>query len=85
MNLLLHTSHSSDNPVKPVGQSIHLDPMETLEDMFDWLAVLWQRGLCHDNPQGKQYFRSYIVVANWVVKSDQSTNQLLESYEQLLC
>ncbi|PWA72733.1 tRNA/rRNA methyltransferase (SpoU) family protein [Artemisia annua] len=51
MNLLLHTSNSSDNLVKPVGERLHLDPMETLEHMFDWLAVLWQRGLCHDNPQ----------------------------------
>ena len=55
MNLLLQTSNSSDNLVKPVGERLHLDPMETLEHMFDWLAVLWQRGLCHDNPQGKQY------------------------------
>ncbi|GJR57300.1 tRNA/rRNA methyltransferase, SpoU family protein [Tanacetum coccineum] len=55
MNLLLHTSNSSDNSVKPVDERLHHDPMETLEHMFDWLAVLWQRGLCHDNPQGKQY------------------------------
>lgn len=59
MNVLLHTS--SDNPIKPVDEMIYFDPMETLEDMFDWLAVLWQRGLCHDNPQGKQYILSDIV------------------------
>ncbi|KVH89763.1 hypothetical protein Ccrd_008245 [Cynara cardunculus var. scolymus] len=53
MNLLLRIAHPSDNSIKPVGERHYLDPMETLEDMFDWLAVLWQRGLCHDNPQGK--------------------------------
>ncbi|KAI7736958.1 hypothetical protein M8C21_026691 [Ambrosia artemisiifolia] len=38
MNLLLHTSHPLDNNIKPVNERIRFDPMETLEDMFDWLA-----------------------------------------------
>ncbi|KAJ9556344.1 hypothetical protein OSB04_010958 [Centaurea solstitialis] len=46
MNLLLRISHPSDSSIKPVGERHRLDPMETLEDMFDWLAVLWRRGLC---------------------------------------
>lgn len=64
MNVLLHTSHPSDITLKPVGA--RLDPMEALEDMFDWLAVLWQRGLCHDNPQGKHYIYSYKVITQLV-------------------
>ncbi|KAJ0644526.1 putative tRNA (guanosine(18)-2'-O)-methyltransferase [Helianthus annuus] len=59
MNLLLHTSHPCDNPIKPV------DPMETLEDMFDWLAVLWQRGLCHDNPQVRGLIMQSVFGIEW--------------------
>jgi len=64
MNLLLQTSsHSSDNAAAVGdGERVHLDPMETLQDVFDWLAVLWVRGLCHDNPQGKQYVCSYFLI-----------------------
>ncbi|KAI3821527.1 hypothetical protein L1987_09095 [Smallanthus sonchifolius] len=65
MNLLLHTSHPSDNPIKPVGERILLDPMETLEDMFDWLAVLWQRGLCHDNPQVRGLIMQSVFGIEW--------------------
>ncbi|KAL8244568.1 hypothetical protein R6Q59_010826 [Mikania micrantha] len=65
MNLLLHTSHPSDNPIKPIGERIHMDPMETIEDMFDWLAVLWQRGLCHDNPQVRGLIMQSIFGIEW--------------------
>nr|XP_043612363.1 uncharacterized protein LOC122584195 isoform X2 [Erigeron canadensis] len=65
MNLLLHTSHSSDNLLKPVGERPNLDPMETLEDMFDWLAVLWQRGLCHDNPQVRCLIMQSVFGIEW--------------------
>lgn len=26
--------------------------METIEETCEWLAVLLERGFCHDNPQG---------------------------------
>ncbi|KAK1407772.1 hypothetical protein QVD17_39399 [Tagetes erecta] len=65
MNLLLHTSHSSDNPIKLIDERNHLDPMETLEDMFDWLAVLWQRGLCHDNPQVRGLIMQSVFGIEW--------------------
>ncbi|KAK9079991.1 hypothetical protein SSX86_001666 [Deinandra increscens subsp. villosa] len=64
MNLLLQTSRT-DNPIKSVGERIHLDPIETLEDMFDWLAVLWQRGLCHDNPQVRGLIMQSVFGIEW--------------------
>lgn len=59
MNLLLHASHPSDNHLKAV------DPMETLQDMFDWLAVLWVRGLCHDNPQVRCLIMQSVFGIEW--------------------
>ncbi|XP_024987092.1 uncharacterized protein LOC112522227 isoform X1 [Cynara cardunculus var. scolymus] len=65
MNLLLRIAHPSDNSIKPVGERHYLDPMETLEDMFDWLAVLWQRGLCHDNPQVRCLIMQSVFGIEW--------------------
>ncbi|XP_071706129.1 uncharacterized protein [Rutidosis leptorrhynchoides] len=65
MNLLLQTSQPSDNSFNPVGERLNLDPMETLEDMFDWLAVLWQRGLCHDNPQVRCLIMQSVFGIEW--------------------
>lgn len=27
---------------------------DVLGGKFDWIAILWERGLLHDNPHGKQ-------------------------------
>lgn len=30
----------------------HQDQFEVCGQPFDWLSILWERGLQHDNPQG---------------------------------
>ncbi|CAI9292192.1 unnamed protein product [Lactuca saligna] len=65
MNLLLQTSESCDNHLKAVGERLQLDPMETVQDMFDWLAVLWERGLCHDNPQVRCLIMQSVFRIEW--------------------
>ncbi|KAK9132748.1 hypothetical protein Scep_012276 [Stephania cephalantha] len=50
ISLLLHHSiprHSSSNTSTVVSET----QMETSERIVHWLAVLWERGLCHENPQ----------------------------------
>lgn len=31
---------------------VHPDQFEIFGKPFDWLSILWERGLHHDNPQG---------------------------------
>lgn len=52
ITLLLHI------PLPLINSSDHIsgrgvpDQMKTLEGKFNWLGVLWERGFCHENPQG---------------------------------
>ena len=52
MNLLLQSSLSLENSVSSHGGDFRQNWMENLEEIYEWLAVLWERGFCHDNPQG---------------------------------
>ncbi|XP_071917542.1 uncharacterized protein [Coffea arabica] len=51
MNLLLQSSLSLENSVSSHGGDFRQNWMENLEEIYEWLAVLWERGFCHDNPQ----------------------------------
>lgn len=53
MTLLLHSSLSPENSVKTINGNACRTWMDSLEEIFEWLAVLWERGFCHDNPQGR--------------------------------
>ncbi|KAH6767928.1 tRNA/rRNA methyltransferase family protein [Perilla frutescens var. frutescens] len=48
--LLLH-SLPSENTVCSANEELYHNRMATAEQIFEWLAVLWERGFCHDNPQ----------------------------------
>lgn len=52
MNLLLHGFLALENQVNSSSGDISLNKMETSEEICEWLAVLWERGFCHDNPHG---------------------------------
>ena len=52
ISLLLCISSSYLNSPNPGTGRVLPAKMETVEEVFNWLAVLWDRGFCHDNPQG---------------------------------
>lgn len=49
---LLQFSWSDDLNMNLAGKGVCQIQMDDLECIFSWLAVLWQRGFCHENPQG---------------------------------
>lgn len=61
--LLRMTSSCLDSPNHGTRR-VFPAKMETLEEIFNWLAVLWDRGFCHDNPQGTLTFLVYLFVLN---------------------
>lgn len=54
MNLLLCSSSALVNQVSSSCAEGNQYKMETSEEICQWLAILWERGFCHDNPQGMQ-------------------------------
>jgi len=40
----------------PRTSEVYEVQMETVEGIFSWLAVLWERGFVHENPQGPLSF-----------------------------
>lgn len=53
MTLLLHSSSSPENSVNTTNGNVYRTWMDSSQEIFEWLAVLWERGFCHDNPQGR--------------------------------
>lgn len=53
--MLLLRSLPSDNTVCSANEELHHNRMATAEQIFEWLAILWERGFFHDNPQGTIY------------------------------
>lgn len=49
--LLLHSLPSEDPPYS-ANEELYHNRMATAEQISEWLAILWERGFCHDNPQG---------------------------------
>lgn len=50
ISLLLHFSFPY-NSNSMNGEKFQ-NQMSSVEEVFNWLSILWERGLCHDNPQG---------------------------------
>ncbi|PNY04748.1 tRNA/rRNA methyltransferase SpoU family protein [Trifolium pratense] len=50
VSLMLQFSESHLNVATNISK-VHQDQFETYGDPFDWLSILWERGLHHDNPQ----------------------------------
>lgn len=54
--MLLLRSLPSENTVYSANQELYHSRMATAEQIFEWLAILWERGFCHDNPLGTIYY-----------------------------
>ncbi|XP_070009091.1 uncharacterized protein [Nicotiana sylvestris] len=65
MTLLLHSSLSPENSVKTINGNVCQTWMDSLEEIFEWLAVLWERGFCHDNPQVRCLVMRSFLCTEW--------------------
>ncbi|XP_065031329.1 uncharacterized protein LOC103970039 isoform X3 [Musa acuminata AAA Group] len=44
---------------------VYESQMENLEAIFSWLAVLWERGFCHENPQVRSLIMDSFLCIDW--------------------
>lgn len=49
---MLQYSTTHRNITTSVTGEVHQSHIETPGEIFNWLAILWERGFRHDNPQG---------------------------------
>ncbi|KAL3834975.1 hypothetical protein ACJIZ3_009711 [Penstemon smallii] len=63
--LWLRSSFSPENSVSSVIDELHWNRMVTAEHIFDWLAVLWERGFSHDNPQVRCLIMHSFLAIEW--------------------
>ncbi|KAK1356468.1 putative tRNA (Guanosine(18)-2'-O)-methyltransferase [Heracleum sosnowskyi] len=63
--LLLHISSSCLDSSNHGTKRVFPARMETLEEIFNWLAVLWDRGFCHDNPQVRCLIMESFLGIEW--------------------
>ncbi|KAF5177829.1 tRNA/rRNA methyltransferase (SpoU) family protein [Thalictrum thalictroides] len=52
-------------PQRSSWSNVYQSQLETLKGMFSWLAVLWERGLCHENPQVRGLIMQSFLSINW--------------------
>lgn len=50
--MLLQYSSSHGNNTSSISGAVYQNQIETPGEIFNWLAILWERGFNHDNPQG---------------------------------
>ncbi|KAI3973692.1 hypothetical protein MKX01_031112 [Papaver californicum] len=64
ISLLLTFSSEIDSSANPAIE-VHQMQLETVRGTFRWLAVLWERGLCHENPQVRCLIMQSILGIDW--------------------
>ncbi|CAL0331179.1 unnamed protein product [Lupinus luteus] len=62
VSLLLHFSGSC---VRSNICKVHENQVEIYGETFSWLSILWERGLCHDNPQVRCLIMQSFLDINW--------------------
>ncbi|CAK9173318.1 unnamed protein product [Ilex paraguariensis] len=65
ITLLLHSSFPSDNSVNSSSSGFHPNQIDTLSEIFNWSAVLWERGFRHDNPQVRCLIMQSFLGIEW--------------------
>ncbi|XP_010274499.1 PREDICTED: uncharacterized protein LOC104609816 isoform X2 [Nelumbo nucifera] len=65
ITLLLHFSCPHDYSLNSKIEGSYQFQMETLEGIFSWLAVLWERGFCHENPQVRCLIMQSFLGIDW--------------------
>ncbi|XP_077235143.1 tRNA/rRNA methyltransferase (SpoU) family protein [Tasmannia lanceolata] len=65
VSLLLHFSSPCDLDMNPVGRGLHQIQLEAVDGIFSWLAILWERGFCHNNPQVRCLIMQSFLGIEW--------------------
>ncbi|KAG9154332.1 hypothetical protein Leryth_000767 [Lithospermum erythrorhizon] len=65
MSLLLQSSLQSDKLADSDIFKLYHMRIKTAEQIFEWLAVLWERGFCHDNPQVRWLIMQSFLSIDW--------------------
>ncbi|KAK6146391.1 hypothetical protein DH2020_020260 [Rehmannia glutinosa] len=65
INLWLRSLLPSENSVISVNEELYHNRMATAEQTFEWLAILWERGFCHDNPQVRCLIMQSFLAVDW--------------------
>ncbi|KAK4423009.1 putative methyltransferase TARBP1 [Sesamum alatum] len=63
--LWLRSSIPLENSVPSVSEEQYHNRMGSAEQIFEWLAVLWERGFCHDNPQVRCLIMQSFLAIEW--------------------
>ncbi|KAI3453453.1 hypothetical protein Pfo_010116 [Paulownia fortunei] len=63
--LWLRSSFPLENSVDSVNEELYHNRMETAEQIFEWLAILWERGFFHDNPQVRCLIMQSFLAIEW--------------------
>ncbi|KAK7262184.1 hypothetical protein RJT34_29746 [Clitoria ternatea] len=64
VSLLLQFSGSYLNIENSISE-VHQNQFEIYGETFDWLSILWERGLHHDNPQVRCLIMQSFLDINW--------------------
>ncbi|CAH9086609.1 unnamed protein product [Cuscuta europaea] len=62
MTVLLHSSSAET----VLNSKPHRMCMDTLEETFGWLTLLWERGFCHDNPHVRCLIMHSFLGIEWI-------------------
>ncbi|XP_042490760.1 uncharacterized protein LOC122070638 isoform X2 [Macadamia integrifolia] len=65
VTLLLHLPSPHDSSSNSIGGGADQIQMETLEGIFSWLAILWERGFFHENPQVRCLIMQSFLDIDW--------------------
>ncbi|CAA7393157.1 unnamed protein product [Spirodela intermedia] len=62
---LFFQSGSCENITDIGTKRVYQNQMQTLDEMFNWLAILWERGLFHENPQVRCLIMDSFLGMDW--------------------
>ncbi|ONI06355.1 hypothetical protein PRUPE_5G055400 [Prunus persica] len=65
VSLLLQYSTTHRNITTSVTGAVHQSHIETPGEIFNWLAILWERGFRHDNPQVRCLIMQSFLGIDW--------------------
>ncbi|CAL9124432.1 unnamed protein product [Musa textilis] len=65
VSLLFQSRRLISSSSKLFSCEVYESQMENLEAIFSWLAVLWERGFCHENPQVRSLIMDSFLCIDW--------------------
>ncbi|XP_073307956.1 uncharacterized protein [Primulina huaijiensis] len=63
--LWLRSLFSDDDLTNSENGNLYCNQMASTEQTFQWLAILWERGFCHDNPQVRCLIMESFLDIDW--------------------